>query len=170
MKLVGKQSAWMMCGVFSLAMSVVTAVQPAVAQTATVRPAIVRDLDNGDRQAIYIQDVTVLQFDGLRASDECVAAIPAGKRLVIEHITARVSVPIGQSVYAGLKIGGIRFGTLIPLVSQGILDGKQLLVSSTPARLRIDAGHSVCLLLARDVAVGQATGLFTISGYLVDAP
>ncbi len=133
--------------------------------SAQVRPAIVRDLDNGDRQQLYLEDVTVLQFDGLRASDECLDLVPVGKRLVIEHITARVRVPIGQSVYAGLKIGGIRFGTLIPLVSQGAIDGTQILVSSTPALLRIGAGDRGCFLLARDVAVGQATGLFNVSGY-----
>jgi hypothetical protein len=138
--------------------------------SAQVRPAIVRDLDNGDRQQIYLHDVTVLQFDGLRASDECLDPVPAGKRLVIEHVTARVYVPIGQSVYAALKIGGIYFGTLVPLVSQGTINGRQVLVSSTPARLRIDAGDRACMLLHRDLAVEQATGLFTISGYLIDAP
>jgi len=56
----------------------------ATVASADVRPAIVRDLDNGDRQEMYLEDITVLQFDGLRASDECLDLVPAGKRLVIE--------------------------------------------------------------------------------------
>jgi hypothetical protein len=168
MRFVQNNLGWFACAAVILAFVVVG--WPGTAQTTTVKPVITRDLDNGDRAEIYSQDVTVLQFDGLRASDECLDLVPAGKRLIIEHVTARVRVPIGQSVYAGLKIGGIRFGTLIPLVSQGVIDGTQILVSSTPAKLRVAAGSTGCLLLARDVAVGQATGLFNVSGYLIDVP
>jgi hypothetical protein len=168
MNLVRKNLGWIAFAAVIVAVLIVG--WPGTAQTPTVKPVITRDVDNGDRAELYLRDVTVLQFDGLRASDECLDAVPAGKRLIIEHITARVRVPPGQSVYTGLKIGGIRFGTLIPLVSQGTIDGTQMLVSSTPARLRIGAGDRGCLLLARDVAVGQATGLFNVSGYMIDAP
>ncbi|MGJ5819120.1 hypothetical protein [Paludibaculum fermentans] len=163
-----KNIGWIAC-VFVIILALILGL-PGTAQTASVKPVVIRDLDNGDRAELYIRDITVLQFDGLRASDECLDLVPAGKRLIVEHVTARVRVPIGQSVYAGLKIGGIRFGTFVPLVSQGILDGTQLLVSSTPAKLRIGAGDRGCMLLARDLAVGQATGLFTLSGYVIDVP
>jgi hypothetical protein len=163
-----KHLGWILCA--ALLVTVLIIGWPGTAQTTTVKPVITRDLDNGDRAELYLHDITVLQFDGLRASDECLDSVPAGKRLIIDHVTARVRVPLGQSVYAGLKIGGLRFGTFVPLVSQGVLDGTQLLVSSTPAKLRIGAGERGCMVLARDLAVGQATGLFTVSGYMIDAP
>ena len=112
-----------------------------------------------------------MQTDGLRGSDECTAdAVPAGKRLVIEHVTARVHLPVGQTAYAGLKTSFLHFATFLPLVPQETRAGYTDYVSAVSARLRIPAGGRACVWLDRNEGDGSATGQFWISGYLVDAP
>jgi hypothetical protein len=139
------------------------------AQT-TPKPALVRDVDNGDRAAIYQEEITNLLFEPAQGRDECGAPIPAGKRLVIEHVTTRVSTPIGQGIYAALKVGGLGFGTFIPLVPHGTLNGRSYYVGAQPVTLRADAGEVLCVVAEREPGIGQATVQVWIWGYLVNVP
>jgi hypothetical protein len=132
------------------------------------KPVVVTGQDNPDRQEIYQADVTVLQFEPLEASDECLPAVPEGKRLVIEHVTARVRLPIGQEAYAALKTQSLYLTSLLPLTYQMTEHGHAVYVAAVPVRVRVDAGARACFLLARNIGTGQGTGLFTVSGYLID--
>jgi hypothetical protein len=132
------------------------------------KPVVTADQDNPDRQEIYQADVTVLQFEPLEASDECLPAVPEGKRLVIEHVTARVRIPTGQEAYAALKTQSLYLASLLPLTYQLTEHGHAVFVAAVPAKLRVDAGGRACFLLARNIGTGQGTGLFTVSGYLID--
>jgi hypothetical protein len=133
------------------------------AQTAP-KPALVRDVDNGDRAVIYEEEIANLLFEPSQGREECGTPVPAGKRLVIEHVTARVSTPPGQGIYVALATGGLGFGTFIPLVPHGTLNARSYYVGAQPATLRVDAGHAPCVVVEREPGVGQATAQVWISG------
>jgi hypothetical protein len=139
-----------------------------LAQSPGKKAVVAKQSKNPDRQEIYQDDVTVLQFDPLEASDECLPAVPEGKRLVIEHVTARVRIPIGQEAYAALKTKSLYLASLLPLTYQMTEHGNAVFVAAVPIRMRLDAGERACFLLARNIGTGQGTGLFTVSGYLID--
>lgn len=135
---------------------------------AAAQKRVTVDQDNPDRQEIYRETVTVLFFDAAKMGEECLPPVPEGKRLVIEHLTARVMLQVGQTAYAALKDGGIQFATFLPLTIQTTeVGGDPYYVSATSARLRFDAGQAPCFILVRDSLTGQATGRFTANGYLI---
>lgn len=146
------------------------AAPPEVLAQAAVRPVIVVNADNPDQKVIFQEDLTMLQFDPLEGSSECMPALPAGKRLVIEHVTARVRLPIGQQGYVALKTHALHIASMLPLTPQMTELGHTTYAAAVPLKLRIDPPNLPCFLFERDEGAGQGTALFTISGYLVDMP
>ncbi len=97
--------------------------------------------------------------------------VPAGKRLVIETISARVATASGQSVIGniGTRIGGQNASTNLLFVFQGN-DGTQAKYAATHSvRLYAEAGSSVTFTTVRTDknAVGNKNVSFT--GYLEPA-
>lgn len=152
------------------AVVLITIAPSSVAQTTTPKPAIVRDVDNGDRATLYQEEITNLLFEPAQGRVECGDPVPAGKRLVIEHVTTRVSTPPGQAITVGLKTWPLGVGTFIPLVAHGIMDGRLYYVGAQAATLRLDAGDAPCVLVEREPGIGQATVQIWISGYLISVP
>lgn len=160
-----------LCGISFLltAVAVLFVAAPlSVAQT-TPRPAIVRDIDNPDRATIFQEELTVIAFEPVQGIDECIEP-PEGRRLVLEHVTARVSTPPGQGIYVGVKTSGLHFGTFIPLISQGTLNSKTYYVGAQSMTLRVPEGEWVCVLLEREPGAGQATAQVWFSGYTIPVP
>lgn len=152
-----------------LAVMVAVVLGTAALAAAQTRPALTRDVDNGDRQPIFRDQLTVLLFEPMQGNEECLPAVGAGRRVVIEHVTARVSVRPGQAIWAGVKIGGT-FVSFLPLVYQGPQDATDIFVAAVTAPLRVNAGSRLCVYVSREPGVGQATGQFWLSGYTLDVP
>ena len=145
--------------------AVVISGMPTVAVSGTVT---VKAGDNPDQQEIFQEDLAMLQFDPLRASSECMSELPEGKRLVIEHVTARVLLPEGQQAYLALKTDSLRLASMLPLTLQMTRIGHSTYAAAVSLKLRVDPPHQPCFLFERTEGAGQGTALFTVSGYLID--
>lgn len=144
---------------------VVISGMPTVSVSGTVR---VKADDNPDEQEIFQEDLTMLQFDPLRGSSECMPDLPEGKRLVIEHVTARVRLPEGQQGYVALETDDLHIASMLPLTVQMTHLGHNTFAAAVSLRLRVDPPHRPCFLFERNDGAGQGTALFTVSGYLID--
>jgi|GEM_PF-3410723 len=115
--------------------------------------------------------------------------IPAGKRLVIEHVSVIARVPEGLKLEVnfftymdndGDGVGGIEDITFhrIPLTEQGVFDGTVISVFNQKmlvfADEKIGEVHNAVVAQARLNAMPPANALlqvqFTISGYVEDLP
>jgi hypothetical protein len=148
----------------------------AVTNTPTVKlasdpnyPTFVRDVDNPARQA-FQDRLTFNLADGFSEVCMPIAVVPAGKRLVIEYVSARVSLPGGQKL-RGVQLfnnlnGDFAYHYLMPAPTGAFNE----YVVGQPLRLYADANTQVSICASRDLSAGTAQVLATISGYLVDMP
>lgn len=104
-----------------------------------------------------------------------VATVPAGKRLVIEFISATGQVPVGQHVEL-MEIntitdpfGGLTHQLLVHAQPPAVI-GDSLFRANQQLRLYANAGSQVKALFRRSSSAGNGVFLVTISGYLVDVP
>ncbi|HEX4587447.1 MAG TPA: hypothetical protein VH185_05705 [Mycobacterium sp.] len=103
--------------------------------------------------------------------------VPAGKRLVIEHVSVRAELPPGQKARASILVSlkGSRVSHSLVMVSQGTVIGqptnRAAFFASQPMRLYTDAGQGAWgVTVERDAAVGLGVAYASISGYFVDVP
>lgn len=138
-------------------------------------PALIRSVDEPSRQPFQLE----IDFDtnglGANINQITLGTVPAGKRLVIEHVSVDASVPVGQNLLSALKIFSGGKSAVHPLITlkQGIdVSNQQRFVTSQQVRLYADAGSILILRLERDTVLG-GEGLLrvaNVSGYLVDLP
>jgi hypothetical protein len=93
---------------------------------------------------------------------------PAGKRLVIEFVTATIEVPAGESarlrMFTGFSSG--QAGNLdLTVVPQGIVNGRSIYVATHS--LRTYADGFLAFNVNRDNAFTPGYALICVSGYLV---
>lgn len=110
---------------------------------AVTRPAMVRDVDNGALEPMRVRVATTIS--SLFHSVDLVT-VPAGKRLVIEHISWSASVPTGQQiVFAGLSDQNGYFMAFlnipVPIVSLSPSD--QIQTSSETIKIYVNPGEVV---------------------------
>ena len=111
--------------------------------------------------------------DGSFAAQDTSIVIPTGKRLVIEQISAYMSVPVGQlptaSVgsralgnFAVVRALSVKYGTLAtnPPSDQWL--------AVNPVLLFADPGETLLITFQRQTGDGFANGQITISGHFVD--
>lgn len=106
-----------------------------------------------------------------------VVSAPAGKILVVEHVSFRASVPGGQLVRAeltcqGVTNGGVS-GAYVPLEYQGAFDGESLFVASAPTRCYASGSQGIIAVLSRNSAAGAGgpgfhAAAFSVTGHLED--
>ncbi len=93
-------------------------------------------------------------------------SIPAQHRLVIEFITAYISVPAGEwarlRMFTGL--GTVASNQDLVLTPQGIVSGQQVFVATHCARAYADS--LLAFNVNRDNAVTSGYALINVSGYL----
>jgi hypothetical protein len=94
--------------------------------------------------------------------------IPAGKRAVIELITASISVPGGERARLRLftSLGYTPSNLDFVLTPQGQVDGKEILVATHSVRAYSD--HLIEFNVNRDNAETEGDALICISGYFID--
>ena len=135
--------------------------------------------DAQDARQPFQASASSIQEAGTNGSTVTVATVPAGKRLVIEFVSATGQLPPGQQVVAwrintiAPPTGGQTHELLIN-AQPPFVNGDALFRASQQVRLYADpgatAGADVRALFTRNTSAGQALFLMTISGYLVNVP
>ncbi len=94
--------------------------------------------------------------------------IPAGKRAVIELVTATISVPSGERARLRLytSLGFAASNLDFVLTPQGQVGGRDLLVATHTIRAYSD--HLVEFNVNRDNATTEGDAFVCVSGYMVD--
>ncbi|KRA29873.1 MULTISPECIES: hypothetical protein [unclassified Nocardioides] len=100
--------------------------------------------------------------------------VPAGKRLVVEFISASVNVPSGQTPLLSANAGTGALGFPIPVQLQGVGNGNAFYEGATPVLDFAAPGSFYSITLERQLpAGGQVTGdgggYVYLSGYLIPA-
>ena len=157
----------------------VTVVQPVnvIVTNPDTAPAQVQDVNNPAFQPYQADEaVGVLTPNG--AYKIATFAVPAGKRLVIELVTAYVVLEGGQNV-SDVELAVTKPGGLVTVrhhltpsrigPAAGTATGIAYSVCQ-PLRVYSEGGKSVELKIERSGATGTFLSRFSISGYLVDAP
>ena len=101
--------------------------------------------------------------------------VPAGKRLVIEHISALIAVDAGQKVGGSLQVttnGRAVFHSFgLTFQDNGFnASNDDRFVASHSLRLYADPESEVIAEFDRNASTGTGRGNIIISGYLVDLP
>ena len=99
--------------------------------------------------------------------------IPAGKRLITEHVSSRVQGPTGQQFFASINVvafhNGVNFGIFFMVFTlQGTFSAIDLFTASQPMRVYADSTANNIFVVTRTSSVGSAFAEVDISGYLVD--
>jgi hypothetical protein len=95
------------------------------------------------------------------------AAVPAGKRLIVEHVWVRADVPAGQAPLVNLFAGR---NLSILLTQQVNYFGNMVYVGGGPMRFYVDSGGVFMLTAGRNATSGTALIGMTVSGQLIDVP
>ena len=92
--------------------------------------------------------------------------VPAGKRLVIEYVSASGVVPAGQSLIYSVSTGSVEH--LIPVTQQAPDAYAVICVAGQQTRLYAEPGSTVVLGVQRTGFGGSASANISISGTLMD--
>ena len=102
--------------------------------------------------------------------------VPAGKRLVVEHVSALIYFPHGQqlrqALFYTLDSNGSQLDAHYLPIPVAVTDSSfnlDFFSISLPLRQYVDAGMKVAVGAARDVPTGTGFVQFYFSGYLVNA-
>jgi hypothetical protein len=101
------------------------------------------------------------------------AAIPAGRLVVIEHVSALVSLPggSGQTAMAVVQMvnsaGSAEVQHALVLQAQGTQFGFDNFTASQPIRIYAKAGDQVHLVVNRSAGTGTAAVALGATGYLL---
>jgi hypothetical protein len=140
-------------------------------------PVPFRDVDNPARQPFRAQVVAGFADGASITGNITIATVPAGKRLIIEHVWAFAKIPVGQKVIeGGVVLEDDPHATAIAHFrwdGQGTNAGGTLdyFVASDAVRVSANPGPTQCFA-ERDNVTGASPDsvTFTISGYFVDCP
>jgi len=101
--------------------------------------------------------------------------VPAGKRLIVETVSARAFVPPGVKVGAEVGINQIPSPDEyeIPMHSNGVFDAGEWFAGTQPLKLRVDSlavnpSASIYVRVSTSNLNGGGTVTASVSGYLVD--
>jgi hypothetical protein len=131
-------------------------------------PALVRDVDHPHSQPFRTQ---VSSFFTSGSADTTVnnsATVPAGKRLIVEFVTVKITLPNGQAALFA-KLDTSVFDQYITLTAAGNDSvGNTLVVATHKVFVIFDPGTIVQTSAFRNSLTGGGNILMTVSGYLED--
>ena len=123
-----------------------------------------RDADNFDKQP-FVKQMTLTTLGGDSATASF--TVPAGKRLVVETVTAyrsAVAQPNARvQIFLRATVGGASGLFALPLLAGDTR------VSTEPLRFRADPQTTVLVIASLNTPVSSEEDDVTISGYYVDA-
>jgi hypothetical protein len=122
-----------------------------------------------DRQPFETR-IDLVEFGQSVASDSY--QVPAGKRLVVEFISARVNVPSGQTPLVSANASTGATGFAIPVELQGVGNGNAFYAGATPVLDFAAPGSFYTVSLERQLPggglpTGSSGGFVYLSGYLI---
>jgi hypothetical protein len=132
---------------------------PAIAQ---IKTALVKNVDERGRSP-YQQGIFLQCTAGGGFCDFNFPPVPAGKRLVVEHISANIFAPSGINAAFLVVSGGAYFSLPAHSFSLSSLYSVNEVVLGY-----YEAGQSPLFRLAPSVSDGSANAGATLTGYLVD--
>jgi hypothetical protein len=155
---------------FSLVAAVVAGVTagPAIAQA--VKAALVKNVDERGRVP-YQQEVSC-QATGIFSCVGSAPRVPAGKRLVVEHISTSIDLQTGSHIIQILftSINSFASGTTPATFVHPLYEttsfGNDHYDQNESVVQYIEAGDTPGIIVGRDTGTVQMVGL--ISGYLID--
>jgi hypothetical protein len=137
---------------------------------ATSSPANVLNVESIAPRVYRSFPITLTGIDGLSTK----YIVPAGNRLVIEHVSVNASAPIGNRFYRlELKVLNSSDALIathyLPTSTPQTLNAlnADVINESLPLRLYVDAGYKVQFTALREDGTGTAYAYFNFSGYLV---
>jgi hypothetical protein len=141
-------------------------------------PVLVRDVDNG-RQPFQATAAGSFNNGFRNTGLTVITTVPAGKRLVIEHVSVEGNMLPGQKmIFASIEVSlqdsfnGNPLGHFLSIGAHGNDGFRDLYFSSQALRLYADPGTDVRGFAGRDGTAGDnvAAVYFVISGYFVNVP
>jgi|ERR1700674_3320641 len=95
--------------------------------------------------------------------------VPAGKRAVIEFMTATISVPDGEAVHLRMRtsLGSTAYDTDLCLATQGQTSGRQILVAADCGPVYSD--YLLEFNIGRDNTQTEGDAFIAVSGYFANA-
>jgi hypothetical protein len=125
----------------------------------------------------FIRNVELAATNGSWGGQAAPLTVPAGKMLVIEHVSARIDLPNGQSIGSFALLtqslsgsGGLFFIAPQPQAIQANT-GASVFVANSALRLYVTPQSTVQFGFDRSSPDRDSTyGYVTISGYVVDSP
>jgi hypothetical protein len=134
-------------------------------------PVFVQDVDNPARQA-FQQDISFILPDNFSEVCSPLTNVPAGKRLVIEYISGKATLPAAEQKMRSFSIrttinGNLVYHYVVPTAT-GIFNEY---VAGQQVRLYADANTLPHICVSRgNPNDGVVSVQASISGYLVDMP
>src|SRR5262249_52275501 len=129
---------------------------------------LVRDVDNPTKQPFQVE-VKVTAAAGVSGQNGSIS-VPSGKLMVIEHVSARGTSPVGQTLMYSVSTHLIPDltlrSTILPTTSQPF-GNLNFFYASHALRLYGDA-PGISVRVDRDASTGTASTSFVVSGYFVD--
>lgn len=163
-----RQQLWIFASAAALVLIVALA---AIGQTTTVKPVIVRNIDNGDRMEIVnTAAMPVFLNPGDEIEEACFPDGPAGKRLVVTRISARMIVPAGQSPHAVIHSTFAGSQYMIAAAQGRVNATEDLYVAAENFHWVLPPSGHLCFQMDRYPAANSARGAFTYTGYYVEYP
>jgi hypothetical protein len=132
----------------------------------TANPVWVRDV-NEARQP-HTSQILINFSEGAPTASGAFPAVPAGKRLVVEHVSVYGGVPTAQKVFA-LITRPNNVNHAVVLHPQAAFFNFDYFTASESVKLYFDAGMSPGAFANRNNTTGTSNLIFTISGYFIDA-
>ena len=131
-------------------------------------PLAVRDADNPARQPF--QGEASVAFPAGGDTINVFFTVPAGKRLVVEHVTATIAVSPGQHALMNVMTtaNGNQAVHFMSPTPQGEWIGFQVFGVSQPVRFYADAGTQVRLQANKNGTTGIGSATVSLSGHLVN--
>ena len=133
-------------------------------------PVWVRDVD--DARQPYLSQTFADFTAGAPTASGNFAAVPAGKRLVVEHVSVYGGIPSGQKLFALItRENNTNHAVVLhPQANFPAFGGTDYFSASEDMKLYFEAGSVPGAFANRNFTTGSGNLIFAISGYLVDMP
>jgi len=144
-----------------------------LAKNSPNNPQFVRDVDNPARNEPFQAIANAAFAAGVTSMAVDAAAVPAGKLLVIEHVSAFVSLPFGSGQTAAGVVqllssaGSAKVQHAIVLTAQGQEFGFDNSTASQPIRIYASTGDHLRLVVNRSDGAGAAQIALGATGYFL---
>ncbi len=162
-----KKSVWIVAVLVTALAVTLTTPRVTVAQ-APVEPQIVRDTDNPDRSEIVRYALSVNMDIGVSGASGCLDAVPPGKRLIVEHISADATMGNGQ--WPVLRYATGRDLSSLVAAAQGTVAGRPKYVAAEWINMRVAEGETFCVNVYRSPNASTAWVEFRMRGYVINYP